>query len=63
MKDVKLKCPVCGDQFVTKEWVKRKGALKGSKIIKKVLCSSKCRKRMDLLICLNDILEELDRLA
>ncbi len=61
MKTRKQICPVCGKKFKTKEWRARKGFLKGSTIVKKIFCSNKCRKRLRLLVDLNEILDELEK--
>ena len=62
MKKQKIKCPICNKEFKTKKWKARKGLLEGETIIGSVFCSRKCRKKFRLLVQLNDILEEIEKL-
>ncbi len=60
-KTIRQSCVVCEKKFNTGKWLIRKGGLKGSWMTR-VMCSVKCKKRFGLMIALNDILEEFDKL-
>ena len=56
------KCLMCKKKIEYREWTSKKGILKGQKMCSDLMCKGNCRKRFKLLIHLNDVIEELDRL-
>jgi len=58
---LKTKCPVCGKKKEVKQWVAKKGLLKGHNMCESIFCNKVCYKRFELLIRLSDVLNALEK--